>query len=63
VNLDTVVILSVSENLAGIKTTAIAGQLEPAAAGSWALHGRILAENTPINRVVEESLNSSVFCG
>jgi len=53
VNLDTVVILSMSENLAGIKIAAIAGQLEPAAAGSWALHGRVLAENTPINKVVK----------
>jgi len=61
VTLDTQVVLSMSENLAGVKMTAIAGQLVPAAAGSWALHGQVLAENAPTNRIIEESLNSSVF--
>jgi hypothetical protein len=62
VRLDTTVILSTTGNLAGVEVAAIAGQLEPAAAGSWALYGRVLAENTPTNRVVEESI-ASVFCG
>lgn len=64
VSLDTKVILSLSENLAGIELATIAGQLAPAATGSWAMPLAPVEGKATTDECLDSmKICSSMFCG
>jgi hypothetical protein len=64
VSLDTEVILSLSENLAGVEIATIAGELVPAATGSWAMPMTPVERKATTNVCIDnEKVCGSIFCG